>query len=279
MQLNTQIARACRSQRSFDIWVVTAESCVTGTATAAIMKIHRYTLPMMWHQMVWLAIACHLSFVQYAYRAWSQKSKSGCISLGCMCLASWKRVILSMFFFAKTTYFSPSCQKPQQRPSVEHTRSSPDAVRWRNANIVQSPQKWYQIKALIALNALMQVVTLITRACRSQRSFDVWVVTVESCVTGTATAVMMKRHRCALPMMWHQMVWLAIPCHLSFVQYAYRASTCQPFWGWSQKCKSGCISLGCMCLASWKRVVLSMRFYCEKTYFSPSCQNPSKGLV
>ena len=193
MQLNTRITHACRSQRSFDVWVVTAESCVTGTAMAVMMKIHRYTRPMMWHQMVWLAIACHLSFVQYAYRAstcqpfwgWSQKCKNGCISLGCMCLASWKCVVLSMRFYCKKAYFSRSCQNPSKGLGVEHTRSpSPDVVRWRNANIVQCPQKWYQIKALIALNALMQVNTRITRACRSQRSFDVWVVTAESCVTG-----------------------------------------------------------------------------------------------
>ena len=55
------------------------------------------------------------------------------------------------------------------------------------------------------------------------------VATAESCAAGTVKAVMMKIHRCDLPMMWHQMVWPAGPCHLSFVQYAYRASTCQPF--------------------------------------------------
>ena len=55
------------------------------------------------------------------------------------------------------------------------------------------------------------------------------VATAESCAAETVKAVMMKIHRCDLPMMWHQMVWPASPCHLSFVQYAYRASTCQPF--------------------------------------------------
>ena len=40
-------------------------------------------------------------------------------------------------------------------------------------NITQYPQKWYQVEALLALNAFMQTIIRITHECRTQRSFHV----------------------------------------------------------------------------------------------------------
>ncbi len=135
-----------------------------------------------------------------------QSARVGASHLGA-CVLQFERVWSLAWGFMAQKRTLVLAVKLQQKPSVGHTRSlTPAAVRRRNANIVQSPQKWYQIEALVALIALMQVISRMTRACRSHRSFEVRVATAKSCAAGTVKAVMMKIHRYALLMMWHQMV-------------------------------------------------------------------------
>ena len=97
--------------------------------------------------------------------------------------------------------------KPQQKHSVGHTRSlAPATIQCKNTNIAQYPQKWYQVEALLALNAFMQTIIRITRACRTQRSFHVRVEKTQSYITGTRKAKVMKIPRHTLLVMLHLMV-------------------------------------------------------------------------